>query len=147
MTVSGGLQRGHAFVSDPTAQQFQYRRRYREGYNPQRFHRRCFHASAFQYRRRYREGYNKFSFALQRFADKSFNTEDGIGRATTMPSVIIWMRSREPFQYRRRYREGYNMSCRKSRRKPTMEVSIPKTVSGGLQHCAPEPLGLLAPDE
>ncbi len=27
------------------------------------------------------------------------------------------------------------------------EVSIPMTVSGGLQHCAPEPLGLLAPDE
>ena len=26
-------------------------------------------------------------------------------------------------------------------------VSIPMTVLGGLQHCAPEPLGLLAPDE
>ena len=26
-------------------------------------------------------------------------------------------------------------------------VSIPMTVAGGLQYCAPEPLGLLAPDE
>lgn len=26
-------------------------------------------------------------------------------------------------------------------------VSIPMTVFGGLQYCAPEPLGLLAPDE
>ena len=26
-------------------------------------------------------------------------------------------------------------------------VSIPMTVLGGLQYCAPEPLGLLAPDE
>ena len=27
------------------------------------------------------------------------------------------------------------------------DVSIPLTVAGGLQYCAPEPLGLLAPDE
>ena len=52
-TTIDGKKTGKANVS-----KFQYRRRYREGYNPQRFHRRCFHASAFQYRRRYREGYN-----------------------------------------------------------------------------------------
>ena len=40
-------------------------------------------ASVFQYRRRYREGYN---FTNNNFNDikfYGFNTEDGIGRATT----------------------------------------------------------------
>ena len=83
MTVSGGLQRGHAFVSDPTAQQFQYRRRYREGYNHMRGQSGVCITSKFQYRRRYREGYNDVDLV------------DGEYRV-------------EEFQYRRRYREGYN---------------------------------------
>ena len=50
-----------------------------------------------------------------------FNTDDGIRRATTFLATSLAI--------------------------SLISVSIPMTVLGGLQHCAPEPLGLLAPDE
>ena len=72
---------------------------------------------------------------LRQLQSISFNTEDGIGRATTKPSIKRENASAR-FQYRRRYREGYNadlfdveMVCE--------AVSIPKTVSGGLQQLFP----------
>ena len=148
---------------------FQYRRRYREGYNssnPMSSQLRigCFNTedgigrattrvrsrkmaqtSEFQYRRRYREGYNLRERNEDWRKECRFNTEDGIGRATTKTMKSI-CRAVLPFQYRRRYREGYNYVF-SAIELDAERVSIPKTVSGGLQHCAPEPLGLLAPDE
>ena len=38
----------------------------------------------------------------------SFNTEDGIGRATTYNASYDRFAKNKEFQYRRRYREGYN---------------------------------------
>ena len=88
--------------------------------------------SEFQYRRRYREGYNTpldraVTSRCWRFNTEDgigrattphcsntarrhcrFNTEDGIGRATTVDLVDGEYRVEE-FQYRRRYREGYNV--------------------------------------
>ena len=87
--------------------EFQYRRRYREGYNTTvscsyRF------TSLFQYRRRYREGYNSSNPMSSQLRIGCFNTEDGIGRATTRVRSRKMAQTSE-FQYRRRYREGYNI--------------------------------------
>ena len=63
--------------------------------------------------------------------EESFNTEDGIGRATTGAFIMTFTNS-NMFQYRRRYREGYNYDAVKVCH-GDVNVSIPKTVSGGLQ--------------
>ena len=111
----------------------------------------------FQYRRRYREGYNSSNPMSSQLRIGCFNTEDGIGRATTRVRSRKMAQTSE-FQYRRRYREGYNLRernedwrkecrfntedgigrattlCCNERYRCQELVSIPKTVSGGLQH-------------
>ena len=64
--------------------------------------------NGFQYRQRYQEGYNAFN---ARFNGKN----------------------RQAFQYRQRYQEGYNRTEALSESQCVRRVSIPTTVSGGLQ--------------
>ena len=83
---------------------FQYRQRYQEGYNYDGDHVQI-DLDPFQYRQRYQEGYNDF---LMNYGDRFYE-----------------------FQYRQRYQEGYNLTFGLLDR--LTKVSIPTTVSGGLQ--------------
>ena len=84
------------------------------------------------------------SWARSHLAAYSFNTDDGIWRATIFNSyfvnqpieVSIPMTVFGGLQFHYPAADGIDYV-----------VSIPMTVFGGLQYCAPEPLGLLAPDE
>ena len=107
-TVSGGLQLyGRPILFYLLG--FQYRRRYREGYNTTSAVTMVLQLPLFQYRRRYREGYNSRTESIIGQPSSRFNTEDGIGRATTRCRRTFFPRMRLLFQYRRRYREGYNV--------------------------------------
>ena len=64
---------------------------------------------------------------------KRFNTDDGIWRATMAISQYSIPSGRGEFQYRERYVEGCNILQRERGTGPT-EVSIPRTVCGGLQY-------------
>ena len=130
MTVLGGLQLYWSCGNLLEEPAFQYRWRYLEGYNAW-----CWIYSdeqeSFQYRWRYLEGYNflepefirkkhAVSIPMTVFGGlqsrchgwwlrhfRSFNTDDGIWRAT----IRCWFISKEEelsFQYRWRYLEGYN---------------------------------------
>ena len=78
-------------------------------------------------------------------AAEGFNTDDGIRRAAIPIKKTVYGEV-----------EGFNtddgirraaIASRRHEADKAWEVSIPMTVLGGLQYCAPEPLGLLAPDE
>ena len=85
----------------------------------------------FQYRRRYREGYND-----DRSSGSEVRSRVSIPKTVSgglqQGSICMYKKVVMKFQYRRRYREGYNFDDASVMRIMAF-VSIPKTVSGGLQ--------------
>ena len=100
---------------------FQYRERSWEGCNSFATVLNCHAHLTFQYRERSWEGCNQNKIEKTQRKPSSFNTENGRGRAA--------------------------IGRPKEKATTQLIVSIPRTDEGGLQYCAPEPLGLLAPDE
>ena len=114
-------------------------------------------ASMFQYRQRYQEGYNAVALCQSGEILESFNTDNGIRRATIRCSVrcvtsrpvfqyrqryqegynyvssMLFTKFNSAFQYRQRYQEGYNSPIPLCKSVSKRIVSIPTTVSGGLQ--------------
>ena len=62
-----------------------------------------------------------------------FNTDNGIRRATIAFDTAVWSKGQVGFQYRQRYQEGYNEAYASAKEEKAGRVSIPTTVSGGLQ--------------
>ena len=110
---------------------FQYRQRYQEGYNDflmnygDRFY-------EFQYRQRYQEGYNSAAARIARLSALEFQYRQRYQEGYNFSKTVQQLLKAQLFQYRQRYQEGYNERLAKSF-VGNIAVSIPTTVSGGLQ--------------
>ena len=116
-----------------SAWRFQYRQRYQEGYNFAAISSIIVVPTRFQYRQRYQEGYNRYGIHWMFVFFGGFNTDNGIRRAT-IGFCVLERAVLGTFQYRQRYQEGYNHRKYRSTVVSRQHVSIPTTVSGGLQY-------------
>ena len=113
---------------------FQYRQRYQEGYNTISTGD-ATTKTEFQYRQRYQEGYNKRMFPLAKYVLLSrFNTDNGIRRAT-MKTAIIFDGRLSGVSIPTTVSGGLQSAVGLPTAATRQTVSIPTTVSGGLQ-CA-----------